>query len=119
MSLIFVYGTLKRGCRNHAYLEAQSFVGEVRTAPGFRLFDLGEYPGMVPHADDREGVAGEVWSVDAPCLARLDALEGLAENLYERKLVPLLAPFTAQKVETYLYLQPVEGRRAVGPVWRE
>jgi gamma-glutamylaminecyclotransferase len=119
MSLIFVYGTLKRGCRNHGYLAGQVLVGEARTAPGFSLFDLGEYPGMVPHADDREGVVGEVWSVDAPCLARLDVLEGIAENLYERKVVPLLAPFATQEVETYLYLQPIEGRHAVGSVWRE
>jgi gamma-glutamylaminecyclotransferase len=119
MSLIFVYGTLKRGCRNHAYLGGQGFVGEARTAPGFRLFDLGEYPGMVPHPDDRDGVIGEVWSVDAAALARLDVLEGTAENLYERKAIPLLPPFAAREVETYLYLGGIEGRPAVGPVWSE
>ncbi len=119
MSLIFVYGTLKRGCRNHAYLGGQRFVGEARTAPGFRLFDLGEYPGMVPQPEDHEGITGEVWSVDATTLARLDVLEGTAENLYERKVIRLLPPFEAQAVETYLFLGAVEGRPEVGPVWRE
>lgn len=119
MSLIFVYGTLKCGCRNHAYLGGQAFVGEARTMPGFRLFDLGEYPGMVPDPTDREGVIGEVWSVDPACLARLDVLEGIAENLYERKFVALQPPFAAQTVETYLYLQAVTGRPEVGPAWQE
>ena len=33
-TLLFVYGTLKRGCRNHANLVGQRFVGEARTVPG-------------------------------------------------------------------------------------
>ena len=42
-----------------------------RTVPGYRLFDLGGYPGLVEHSTDREGVTGEVWSVDAAALRRL------------------------------------------------
>jgi len=82
--LIFVYGTLKRGCRNHHFLAGQKFVGEARTAPGFRLYDLGGHPGMVAQSDDTEGVTGEIWEVDASALGRLDALEGLAEGMYRR-----------------------------------
>jgi gamma-glutamylaminecyclotransferase len=113
-TLVFVYGTLKRGGNNHRYLAGQKFVGEARTPPGFRLFDLGEYPGMVAYADDRAGVSGEVWAVDAGCLARLDVLEGLAEGLYRREPVPLLPPFADRKVESYLYARPVEGLRDIG-----
>jgi len=119
MSLIFVYGTLKRGCRNHSFLSGQEFIGIAQTGPGFRLFSLGEHPGMVPDPKDARGVVGEVWSVDEACLARLDVLEGLAENIYERKPVILRPPFAAQTVETYFFLQSVEGRPEVGPVWRE
>lgn len=117
MNLIFVYGTLKRGCSNHAFLAGQAFLGEARTVPGFRLFDLDGFPGMVPRADDRDGVSGEIWSVDPECLARLDILEGTAEGLYRRKPVPLLAPFAERSVESYLYLRGVDGRREVGSVW--
>ncbi len=45
-ALLFVYGTLKRGCRNHRHLAGQAFVGPARTAPGFTLYDLGGYPGI-------------------------------------------------------------------------
>ncbi|MSU69966.1 MAG: gamma-glutamylcyclotransferase [Opitutaceae bacterium] len=110
MSLIFVYGTLKRGCSNHHFLAGQTWVGAAATPPGFRLFDLGGFPGMVAQADDHAGVAGEVWSVDATCLAHLDALEGIAEGCYLRASVPLLPPFAGQTVETYF--SPCRGRPA-------
>ena len=117
--LIFVYGTLKRGCCNHHLLAGQKFVGEARTAQGFRLYDLGGHPGMVVQPDDAEGVAGEVWEVDTDALVRLDALEGLAEGMYRREPVPLLPPFAARGVEAYVYPHAVTGRREVGSVWRE
>ena len=117
--LLFVYGTLKRGCSNHAYLAGQRFLGEARTMPGSRLYDLGGYPGMIAHADDREGVTGEVWSVDATALARLDALEGLAGGLYRREPVALRPPFADRAVETYLYAHSVMGRREIDATWTE
>jgi len=111
-TLIFVYGTLKRGGSNHHHLAGQTFLCEGRTGPGFRLFDLGAYPGMVAHADGRS-VPGEVWAVDPECLARLDVLEGVAEGLYRRDRVTLFPPFADRPVETYFYARTVEGRREI------
>ena len=116
-TLIFVYGTLKRGGSNHGFLHDQRFVGEARTPPGFRLFEITGYPGMVPVPDDREGVTGEVWSVDAACLRQLDELEGLAEGLYRREPIALLPPFDGQAAETYIYNRDVSGRRELGSTW--
>jgi gamma-glutamylaminecyclotransferase len=113
-TLIFVYGTLKRGGSNQHYLAGQKFIGVARTTPGFRLFNLGQYPGMIPLADDRDGVSGEVWSVEIDCLEHLDLLEGIKEGLYRRELVPLLAPFADRKVEGYIYARSVEGLRDLG-----
>ena len=64
-ALLFVYGTLKRGCCNHRHLAGQRFVGPARTVPGFTLYDLGGYPGLAPAPEDTAGVAGEIWAVDA------------------------------------------------------
>ncbi|MDI1319207.1 MAG: gamma-glutamylcyclotransferase, partial [bacterium] len=77
MTCVFVYGTLKRGGSNHAFLARQRFLGEARTAPGFTLYSLGDYPGMVRAPGDTAGVTGELWVVDDTCLAELDQLEGL------------------------------------------
>jgi gamma-glutamylcyclotransferase (GGCT)/AIG2-like uncharacterized protein YtfP len=116
-TLLFVYGTLKRGCSNHRYLSDQTFVGEARTVPGFRLYDLGGYPGIVAQPDDREGVIGEVWSVNDEGLHRLDAFEGVHEGLYRRESIPLEAPFAEKKVDAYVPGLSVMGHREVGSEW--
>jgi gamma-glutamylcyclotransferase (GGCT)/AIG2-like uncharacterized protein YtfP len=119
MTKVFVYGTLKRGGRNHRYLAGQQFIGEGRTGPGFTLYSLGDYPGMVRSSRIDHDVTGEVWTVSADCLASLDELEGINEGLYERVAISLLPPFAHGPVETYLYLRSIEGRRPLGAEWRE
>jgi gamma-glutamylcyclotransferase (GGCT)/AIG2-like uncharacterized protein YtfP len=52
---LFVYGTLKRGQRNHRLIADQRFLGEATTEPRYRVFDLGPYPGLV--IDETNGVA--------------------------------------------------------------
>ena len=118
-TLLFVYGTLKRGCGNHRQLTGQAFIGIARTPPGFRLHDMGGYPGLVTAADATEGVTGEVWSVDARGLARLDAFEGVAEGLYRRNPIALLPPFHDQLVEAYWPARAVDHLPVVGANWRE
>jgi gamma-glutamylcyclotransferase (GGCT)/AIG2-like uncharacterized protein YtfP len=118
-TLLFVYGTLKRGCTNHRFLEGQAFVGTARTPPGFRLFDFGGYPGIVAMPDDRDGVMGEVWSVDDAALTRLDRFEGVHEGLYRREPLALMPPFNERTVFAYVSELSPEGRREVGSCWEE
>lgn len=118
-TLLFVYGTLKRGCCNHGQLAGQKLIGPARTVPGYQLHDLGSYPGMIANSADCDGVAGEVWSVDAPCLLELDLFEGVPEGLYRREAILLRAPFAHEKIETFIYNQSVVGRRAIGSEWIE
>ena len=117
MPLIFVYGTLKRGGSNHHYLAGQQFLGKARTPPGYRLYELRGYPGMIEKPDDQDGVTGEVWSIDEKCLAQLDLLEGLVEGLYRRVPLALPAPFARQAVETYVYARSVAGCPELGATW--
>jgi len=114
MTPLFFYGTLKRGGDNHHYLAGQRFLGPARTRAGFRLYDLGGYPGMVPADDRGRAIEGEIWAVDGPCLARLDELEGTAAGLYTREPIGLQPPHEALPVQTYLYRRSVVGRRDLG-----
>lgn len=116
MPEIFVYGTLKRGGANHGFLAWQQFVAEARTAPGYTLYELDGFPGMVADPADQAGVAGEIWDVDHACLVRLDQLEGVGEGLYARANVPL-APPHAEQVQAYLYARDVTQRRRLGSQW--
>lgn len=118
-TLLFVYGTLKRGCSNHHHLAGQTFVGAARTVAGFRLYDLGGYPGIAVVAEDCAGVVGEIWSVDATALARLDAFEGVHEGLYRRASIALEPPFAGDSIDAYFPALAVTGRPEVGSEWIE
>jgi gamma-glutamylaminecyclotransferase len=118
-ALVFVYGTLKRGCCNHPQLADQTFVAEAETAPAYALHEVGGFPGLVPCPDGGTAVRGEVWSVEAAALARLDRFEGLAEGLYRRERVVLAGPLAGEIVEAYLYARDVTRRPVVGAEWRE
>jgi gamma-glutamylaminecyclotransferase len=117
MTTVFVYGTLKRGGSNHAFLQGQQFLGDARTQPGFTLYSLGDYPGMVHASGDTAGVTGELWEVDEACLAELDRLEGLDEGLYARVNVLLAPGARAASAQTYLYLRPHHGLAPLGATW--
>ncbi len=60
-TILFLYGTLKRGQKNHHFLAGQEFLGEVATMPLYRLYGLGWHPGMVRDPDNGLDVAGELW----------------------------------------------------------
>ena len=113
--LVFVYGTLKRGCHNHPYLTGQKFCGVAETQPLYALYDLGGYPGMVEDSFEPESIRGEVWKVSAECLARLDVLEDTAHGEYERLRLPLLGQWPA--VWGYVYRRPVQPEGRMGSVW--
>lgn len=118
---LFVYGTLKRGFSRNAHLRAQQFMGEARTTAIYRLVDCGSYPGLVPASPalvDGRSIEGEVWQVDADCLAKLDKVEAVDEGLYRRERVELEAPFDATTVETYFYNRSISGLRDCGTRWK-
>lgn len=109
--LLFVYGTLKRGGRNHRLMAGQRFVGPAVTALGFRLFDLGPYPGMVRAAEGM--VRGELFEVSPRCRVELDEFEGVPD-LFDRREIVLADHSTAW---AYLYMRPVPADAPSGDEW--
>ena len=114
---IFVYGSLKRGFSNHRLLAEQNFLAVGRTLPRFKLYDLGDFPGMTEVAEEGHSIEGEIWSVDPGCLARLEILEGTAQGMYARVPIPMLPPYDMLSVEGYLYRLDVTSHRDCGEVW--
>jgi gamma-glutamylcyclotransferase (GGCT)/AIG2-like uncharacterized protein YtfP len=113
---LFVYGTLKRGQPRHRFLAGQTFVAHAVTRPLYRIFNVGEYPALVGHAEGRS-IEGEIWEVDEACLLALDRVEGCNLGLYARLSVELSPPFEGLPAETYLYQLPVEGLADCGSRW--
>jgi gamma-glutamylcyclotransferase (GGCT)/AIG2-like uncharacterized protein YtfP len=83
--LVFVYGSLKRGFRNHGLLHASEFVGGGLTEARYRLINLGPYPAMIENAEEPMSITGELYRVDEPTLAALDRLED--EGVLYRRIV--------------------------------
>jgi len=78
--LVFVYGTLKRGCSNNILLRKDTFIGEAFTLKSLCMFSYGVPVVVVPSneilADKALPILGEVYSVSKRSLQNLDALEG-------------------------------------------
>jgi gamma-glutamylaminecyclotransferase len=85
-TVLFVYGTLKRGLGNHHLLAGQEFLGEAETEPRYRVIDLRRYPGLIVDEANGLAVKGELWNVTATCIEALDDFEEAA-GLFVRKPV--------------------------------
>ncbi len=109
-TLVFVYGTLKRGFPNHArFLGGARRVGEFQTVEAYPLVLDGERlsPCLIDRPGAGKAVQGEVYAVDPPTLAALDRLErtALADGYHRRMImvIPVVGPKKAEiSVHTYL-----------------
>lgn len=72
--LVAVYGTLKKGHRNHGFLDGAKFVKKSHTGDGYALF-VDELPYLVKR-DDGKGCEVEIYSITDQILEGLDYLEG-------------------------------------------
>ncbi len=99
---LFVYGTLREGGSNHAWLLRTQPEGLTRAWVGGRLFHLpAGYPALVPGVDPGTPPPGPGWvrgdfvgyedGADLEsALADLDPLEGVEEGLFTREVLTVL-----------------------------
>jgi gamma-glutamylaminecyclotransferase len=111
---LFVYGTLKRGGRNHNLLAGQRFLGEVRTATRYRLYDRGPHPCLVEDPDHGRAIHGELWEVTPQVVELLDEFEEIPYP-FDRRPVALAPPDAA--AFTYLYQGDVSTLPDCGAAW--
>lgn len=113
-SRVFVYGTLMRGERAHAFLEGAVYEGEYRLRD-YAIFDLGRYPGIIP----RPGccVFGEVYSVDAVMLRKMDEYEEEG-SLYFRETVTAENAAGELQAFAYVYASEIKGELIESGSWK-
>ena len=75
MNFLFVYGTLKRGHKNHHLLDGSSFVSENCTEKKFQMLDMGDFPAAVNDLPIST-IVGELFNVDDRALSDIDGFEG-------------------------------------------
>ena len=118
-NLVFVYGTLRKGCHNNHCLGDAIFVGIAKTVEKYGFFLEPEY-GISFAAKRKDGrvvnVVGEVYKVNDMTLRNLDTLEGHPEA-YKRSLVQVDIEGNngnSRKL-AWMYLYPEE---RIYPQWR-
>lgn len=100
---LFVYGALREGGSNHAWLMRTHPEGLTRAWVSGRLFHLpqGGFPALVPGLDPATPPPGSGWvtgtfvgyedSADLEAaLADLDPLEGVEEGVFTREILPVI-----------------------------
>jgi gamma-glutamylcyclotransferase (GGCT)/AIG2-like uncharacterized protein YtfP len=97
MSLLFVYGTLRRGHANHDRLEGATLIGRVSTVSAYTVASFAGFPALVPGTT---AVPGELYAVSDALLGRLDDFEGAA---YRRGSIRLQ---DGREVLAYLLADP-------------
>ena len=109
--LLFVYGSLKKGCSLHdEYMRGARFIRKDR-APGYTLY-LSEdgYPLMVK--EEGGVVEGEVWEVDGETLKRIREME--EEDGYVLREVEL----EGGRALAFVYPRELlKGERKIGGFW--
>lgn len=102
--LLFTYGTLKRGEKNHPAIMSDMYLRETFTSRNYMLVDLGPYPGMIENLKDGFSVRGELFKIPIYMLEDLDKIEG-SPNLF--KLEPITLA-DGSKAFAYLYKQNID-----------
>ena len=92
LPFVFVYGTLKstgsiRGMMSLVDDEAKAeIVGKTKTTyPDYQMMDLGAFPGVVDGGTKH--IQGELYKVNEWMMAKLDMIEGVANDFYKVKKV--------------------------------
>jgi len=103
--LVFVYGTLRRGCANHGLLQKGArLLGPGATREAHALYLDGDGVPYVKEAEGLYAIRGELYRVDDRTLAALDALEEHPDD-YERRETAIVLDDGARHT-AWLYFHP-------------
>ena len=119
--LLFAYGTLMKPWSHAAarFLHENSEYLGMASLAG-RLYDLGDYPGLVYDTASPLQVKGQLFRLNDPArlLPYLDDYEGASEAipescLFRKELLPVLFEGGTRSAWVYTYNQPLDGARLI------
>lgn len=109
MTLLFAYGTLRRGAPMHELLADRATWLGLASAAG-RLVDLGAFPGLVPAQGPGDRVCGDLLAIaDAQREELLDVLDRYEGASFERVEQAVLGPDGPAIAWVYAYRGAVDG----------
>jgi len=109
-SVLFTYGTLRRGAPMHGLLEGRTtWLG--RASAAGRLLDLGAFPGLVPAQRPGDVVHGDLFAIEEEQReALLDALDRYEGASFERVQQRVDGPEGPVRAWVYRYRGDTDGR---------
>ena len=102
---VFVYGTLMKNYRNHAYLKDATYIG-AGVIEGYDMYDLGRYPGIIA---GKGKVFGEVYQVTDEIEKQLDYLEEEGDLYIKKPETIRLENGQTVEGKVYVYNRSVSG----------
>lgn len=113
MTILFAYGTLRRGAPMHKLLEGRvTWLGSASAAG--RLVDLGAFPGLVPAHGPGDRVRGDLFAIaESQREEVLDALDRYEGASFERVEQTVEGPHGPALAWLYFYRGVVDGRPVV------
>ena len=106
--IMFVYGTLKEGYKNHLYMEGSVFLGKGISVGNWKMIGTGlPFPYLLgPSSPGESGhkVVGEVYEVPASEVPAIDRLEGVP---YYYKKVPISITVNGKPMTASTYVKAV------------
>ncbi len=113
VSILFAYGTLRRGAPMHGLLEGRTTWLGLASVAG-RLVDLGAFPGLVLALEPGDRVQGDLFAIaDAEREELLDALDRYEGASFERVQQAIEGPEGPVLAWLYAYRGEVDGRPVV------
>jgi gamma-glutamylcyclotransferase (GGCT)/AIG2-like uncharacterized protein YtfP len=106
-NIVAVYGDLREGLNNHLLVAKCQRIG-LGWLTGFRMYNLGDYPGIIATNDESGRIRVEWYRVPDTVLKELDRLEGFNPDSTQTSLFlrsPILSPYGSSWI--YLYNQPL------------
>lgn len=115
--IVFVYGTLKQGMRNHALLDGATFIGTAVTKEAkWEMITYTSFPAVTSTLAGKNFIQGEIFVVPGPLLEKLDKMEG--QGGFRREAIPILVDrkeFDDVVVTAWMYVQGADRLRYHNP----
>ena len=103
--IVFVYGTLKKGCRLNYMLNTSTYLGEAVTINKYKLHHISGLP-MLEKEVEEDYITGDVYEVNDKVLQILDKVEGVPD-LYVREEIYVMTENLFLKAYVYFINQKV------------
>lgn len=101
--LLFAYGSMKRGFRNHYRLENDKFIGQAKTKKKYCMFPAPSYNYPYGIEDDRRWqLKGELYELTNTPIETIDEFEG-SPVYYYRKMIKVVC--NNKDYDAYIYFK--------------